>query len=227
MGSRKSVSAILLGGVTGTIAVTAYTFIMRPWLLCWGATADEADQPLPGDELVPQPILETTRAVTIHASAAEIWPWLVQMGQGRGGFYSYDWLENLLKLDIHSTDSIVPELQHLQSGDLIPFWQGGGVYVISVEPQRALVLAGRFDGAGLEALKGGEAGGSWVFILKAINAGMTRLIVRTRVAGFPPAGLSTFFMRLLAEPAHFVMERKMLLGITRRVEAKTRMEVSS
>jgi hypothetical protein len=196
---------------------------MRPWLLRWGTTSDEASQPLPGDELVPQPILETTRAITIRASAAEIWPWLVQMGQGRGGFYSYDWLENLLRLDIHNADTIEPEIQHLKSGDLVPFWRGGGVHVISLEPQRALVLAGRFDGAGLEEFRGGGAGGSWVFILKAINACTTRLIVRTRVASFPPVELSVLFVRFLLEPAHFIMERKMLVGIKERVETRAKM----
>lgn len=223
MGNHKSFSTIILGGVTGTAAVAAYVFILRPWLLRWGTTSDEADQPLPGDELVSQPILETTRAITIRASATEIWPWLVQLGQGRGGFYSYDGLENLLGLDIHNAETIEPEFQHLKSGDLVPFWRGGGVQVISLEPQRALVLAGRFDGAGLEELGGGGAGGSWVFILKALNEHMTRLIVRSRVASFPPIGLSVLFVRFLLEPAHFIMERKMLMGIKERAETRVKM----
>jgi hypothetical protein len=224
MGNRRSRSTIIGAGVGGVAAIAAYAFVMRPWLLRWGTTLDEAGQPLPGDELVARPILETTRAITIQASATEIWPWLVQMGQGRGGFYSYDRLENLSGLDIHNADTLEPKFQNLQIGDLIPFWRGGGVQVIGLDPPRALVLAGRFDGAGLDELRGGGAGGSWVFVLRVLNEHTTRLIVRTRVANFPPFWVSVWLVRVLLEPTHFIMERRMLMGIKERVDTQAKIE---
>src|SRR5690349_9989833 len=97
--------SLLLGVVVGlTIAVVVYIALVRPWHMRWGATDDEVRRPLPGDELVARPKALATHAITIRAPAAEIWPWLVQFGQGRGGFYSYDWLENLFGCDIHNVD---------------------------------------------------------------------------------------------------------------------------
>ena len=93
--------------------------VIRNWYNSWGAADDEVNQSLPGDELVPAPMLGYTRAITIHAPAARIWPWLAQMGQGRGGLYSYDGLENLAGCKIHSLEHINPELQNPQVGELI------------------------------------------------------------------------------------------------------------
>jgi hypothetical protein len=208
----------------GIAAASAYALVLRPWLLRWGASPDEASQPLPGDGLIPHPILETTRAITIHAAAADIWPWLVQIGQGRGGFYSYDALENLLGMDIHNAGRILPEYQALKIGDVVPFWQGAGVKVIALEPERCLALAGRLNEG--EATGCGQpqaaVGGSWVFALQKKDSRTTRLVVRSRVASFPPYWLSLLFMRLLLEPAHFIMERRMLIGIKERVEGVVR-----
>ena len=95
--------------------------VSRKWFNRWGATEVELTKNLPGDALVPSPRLAYTRAISINASAASVWPWLVQMGQGRGGLYSYDGLENLIGCDIHSADHILPEHQNLQVGDQILF----------------------------------------------------------------------------------------------------------
>jgi hypothetical protein len=97
----------------GQLATVVGGYLLRRQGLRWGATDQEVHKPLPGDEIVPHPMLETTHAVTVQASAGEMWPWLVQMGVGRGGLYSYDWLENLADLDVHSAEEIVPELQDL------------------------------------------------------------------------------------------------------------------
>jgi hypothetical protein len=190
-------------------------------MLQWGATPSEVSRFLAGDELIEDPILATTRGIAIKAPCSKIWPWLAQLGQGRGGFYSYEWLENLVGLDIHNSDAIIPELQDLKVGDLMPFWRGAGVNAVMVEPNRLLVLAGTLNparGADGTAMGGGQVGGTWAFALQEGNGAPSRLIVRSRVAKFPPAWLSAVFIRLVLEPAHFVMERQMLCGIRDRAE---------
>lgn len=197
---------------------TAYFTMIRPWHLKWGATVGETARDLPGDDLVREPLMVTTRAVTIRASTTDVWAWLVQMGQGRGGFYSYDWLENLAGLDIHNANRIVPEWQQLQVGEVVRFWRDAGVKVMAVEPNRHLVLAGSLQPAD-DTKPAQDTGGSWVFVLEAIDRHTTRLIVRARVARFPPFWLSRLFALLLLEPSHFVMERRMLLGIKQQAES--------
>jgi hypothetical protein len=202
--------------ILAILAVAGY-FTVRPRMLRWGATPAEAGRVMPGDKLISNAILVTTRAISIDVGPQQVWPWLVQMGQGRGGFYSYDWLENLLGLEIHNSDRIIPDLQNLKPGDLIPFWRGAGVNAVVIEPQRLLVLAGSIYGPKENAVSGGEAGGTWVFMLQESETQGTRMIVRSRVAKFQPSWLSGIFMRIL-EPAHFIMEQKMLRGIKERAE---------
>jgi hypothetical protein len=111
-GMRNKLFAGLLDTVVGA-------YFLRRAGLRWGTTDEEVHKPLAGDEVVPRPMLESTHAVTIDAPAGQVWRWLVQVGQGRGGLYSYDWLENLADLDVHSAEEIVPELQDLKVGDLV------------------------------------------------------------------------------------------------------------
>ena len=204
---------IIILAVLAALAIAGHLFL-RPRMLRWGATGEEVSRTLAGDELIPDPVLATTRAVRIRAQSERVWPWLAQMGQGRGGFYSYDWLENLAGMDIHNVHRIVPELQDLQPGDLIPFWRGAGVNVVTVEPPRLLVLGGTLNPSAGEAQ---PAGGTWVFALKEQDSAGTRLVVRSRVARFQPAWLCLLMMRLM-EPMHFVMERKMMLRIKELAE---------
>ena len=217
--------------LAGAAGLAAYVLVIRPWHLRWGAGESEARGPQPGDEVVSRPRFETTRAVTIRASAGEIWPWLVQMGQGRGGFYSYDWLENLMGLDIHSADRILPEFQDLEVGDILPNGPATpdeGVVVAGLEPERALVLHGtlipgqpmkdypiRYDEATSRWMDW-----TWAFLLDPLAERATRLIARLRIdyRGLVPA----MAIHLLMEPSQFVMERKMLLGIKKRVEGAAR-----
>ena len=189
----------------------AYWFGLRPWHIRWGATNDEVARPLPGDELVPRPRNWSTRAITIAAPAAAVWPWLMQIGQGRGGLYSYDWLENLAGCDIHSTNRIIPEFQYLEVGDVIRLGpEGYPAYPVAVvAPGRALVLGGDDPELGPH---------SWAFVLEPIDDRTTRLIVRSR-GDYPPSPANFVIWRILTEPLHFVMERKMLLGIKQRTEA--------
>jgi len=215
------VFGVLAFGVILLLATRQYT-------LHWGATSAEVNQTMPGDELLPDSVMTSTRAINIHVSAEKVWPWLVQMGQGRGGFYSYDWLESLVGLDIQNTDKIVPELQNLKKGDLIPFSKESGIDVVEIKPNQLLVLAGTLIvPEGTKGHKAGDTmvGGTWTFKLenaekpaeKQSDDNSCRLVVRSRVARFEPAWISNIFMRLL-EPAHFIMERKMLKGIKQRAE---------
>ena len=193
----------------GVGATAAYVWGIRPWHLRWGATDEELCAPLPGDELVSQAKLKATHAITINAPAADVWPWLVQMGQNRGGFYSYTWLENLVGCQMRNADEIVPEWQELNVGDKV--WlhpKAPPVEVAAVEPGRAIVLK------------------PWgAFVLQPIDEKSTRLIIRSQGDYEPDLKnplLNFLLWRVVYEPAHFIMERKMLLEIKQRAERLTR-----
>jgi hypothetical protein len=215
---------LALGLTTLATASGAYLLGIRPWMQDWGATEPEEQQPLPGDEWVPQPTMATTLAVTVKARAPEIWPWLVQMGQGRGGWYTYDWLENLIGLDIHNAEQIVPAWQQLHVGDHLRFTPDPylgrlpvqGWTVVEIQPERALVLR--------QAPPENPSLGTWAFVLSPIDAQTTRLLLRAR--GSDPVGVPKPVWRslslLLIEPMYFVMNRKMLLGIKQRAERSRR-----
>jgi hypothetical protein len=187
----------------------------RARYLRWGATDDELKVGLPGDELVAAADLTATRAVTVRAVADAVWPWIAQLGQGRGGFYSYDFLENLVGCEMHSADRVVAEWQSIVVGDAVHLHPEVGLIVAVVEPGRALVL------------RGGVPIGrtpppydfTWAFVLRDQADGSTRLVVRERYA----------YLRrwawLLVEPAElvsFVMSRRMLRGIKQRAEREVR-----
>jgi hypothetical protein len=139
----------------------------------------------------------------------------VQIGQGRGGFYSYDWIESLFGLRVQNLEEVRPELQTIKTGDFIrsaPIgWLGGlmdgkaGWHVVRMDPETALVLRDEIEF------------GSWSFILRPLGPGGTRLIIRAR--GNKPRGLIKFFHYVFFEPAHFIMERKMLLTLKRLAES--------
>ena len=189
-----------LGALVGLGAV--YRLVLRDRILTWGATQAEATATLPGDELLEAADGVATRAIEIDAPPAAIWPWIAQMGPApRGGAYTYDWIENLLGLNMHSVDFVLPDLQHPQIGDTIGY--GSNLMRVEVvEPER--VLAWRSE----------DGNWVWTFIIKSDN-GSTRLISRNRFR------LPTIVARLgmaLMEPASLVMERKMLRGIKERAE---------
>lgn len=218
--SVKTVGAVLTGSAA---AVGAYIGWVRPWHRKWGTTPEEYSRPLPGDELVPEPKLCATHAVSIRATPEQIWPWLVQLGQGRGGFYSYDWIENAMGLDIHTADHILPEHQDLKVGDQIPLAKDGfGIEVALLEKDRYMVLLGdtrKAEPGMAPPVKPGEfMATSWGFYLCDYKDGVTRLVERWK-ADWTPSFANTLIYKGFLEPGAFVMQRKMLLGIKERVEA--------
>jgi hypothetical protein len=194
---------------------SAYTLgavVARPWLDRWGSTANERARLLPGDELVPD-AEQQTHAITIDAPAAAVWPWLPQMGQGRGGFYSHDRLERLVGADIRNADEIHPEWQDLAVGDLVrtyrpvPRFEPLGWIVAAIEPERVLVVN--------EPERAGVINSSWALVPEN-DAGRTRLLSRWR---FRRRGLvHEVFKWLVFYPAHFLMETGVLRGLKRRAE---------
>ncbi|MDY7100592.1 MAG: SRPBCC family protein [Actinomycetota bacterium] len=213
---RLAAAAAVVGA-----SAAAYERWLKPWQQRWGATDEELALVLPGDDLVAEPATQVTRAITIGATREQVWPWLVQLGADRGGFYTYDRLENLFGLGIHSADDIVEEWQDLQIGDVVHADRGrtGGWYVAELRPREVLVLeVGDLDaGRPLRRDEDLRWEFQWTFALRDAPGGGTRLLVRERVA------FDSVITRALMAPVgfvSFVMTRGMLLGIKARVEAR-------
>jgi hypothetical protein len=207
--TRRYAGLAAIGG-----AAAAYILLARPRHLRWGTTDQESDEPLPGDDLIQSPNLAATRAVTIRASADQVWPWIAQLGQGRGGFYSYDFLENLVGCDIHSADRIVPEWQDVGVGDEVKLHPEVALAVAALEPGRSLVLRGGVPMGNTPP----PYDFTWAFVLRERPDRTTRLLVRERYA------YTRRWAPLVVEPVEavsFVMSQKMLRGIRDRAERTT------
>lgn len=204
----------------GAGAIALYALAVRPRIDRWGATEEEARGPLPGDEIARTSALGdrlvSTRAITIDAPPEAVWPWLVQIGSGRAGFYTHEWVERLLGItyaDGHSADRIHPELQDLRLGDRVPYSRFNAIPVVAFDPPRLLIA------------------GEW-FVLRPLDDGTrTRLLVRTRGGWLEPiarrvplvgpilAPVAAVADRGPLELLHHYMEAGMLRGIKERVEA--------
>lgn len=188
-----------------SLLVLSFSLVVRPWYMQWGTTEQEVALPLPGDRFIPTGAVVSTRAITIQAPADHVWRWVVQLGQGRGGFYSYSWLENLFAADMHNVNEILPELQQLRVGDRLALMRNGeqspvtSVDVTGLEPGRTLVL-----------------GEGWTLALVPLDGQTTRLIVRYPWVVDGPANALYYYP--IFEPAHFLMESGMMLGIMARAE---------
>ena len=193
---------IAVGAATAGAGLLAYAKLVRPWALRWGATEEEAARPLPGDGLVTKADFVATRAITVHAPPHDVWPWLVQIGSGRSGWYTYDRLDNA---GMPSATEIIAELQQLQVGDLIPMVAGKdiGVQVKELEPDRRMLW---WD------VKGEY---SWEWLLEPVD-GRTRLIQRLRVTRHP--WTPKMLYELVAANGDVVMQRKLLRGVKQRAE---------
>jgi hypothetical protein len=200
--------------VAATGSVAALALIGRTALLRWGATHEEIAGAQPGDELISDANVTATRAITIRRSPDVVWPWIAQLGQGRGGFYSYDFLENLVGCDIHSADRVVPEWQQIEVGDEVRLAPAASLKVAILEPDRALVLQGI-----LPIARRPPFDSTWAFILCEQPDGTTRLLSRERY------GYRRWWAPFVVEPTQaisLVMSRKMLLGIRDRAEGASR-----
>lgn len=210
---------IVPAAILGAASVTAWHRLVTPWHERWGATDDEVAMALPGDDLVAEPAVSTTRAVGIDAPPEEVWPWIAQLGADRGGFYSYECLESLFGLGIHNADTIVPEWQERAVGELVAADAegAGGWYVMEARPPEVLVLQAGDVKRGRpvrrdEALRWEFV---WIFALRPVPGGGSRLVVRERVGfGSPLTAAAMSPLGIVS----FVMTREMLRGIKARAE---------
>ncbi len=200
------------------MSAAAMSVVTLRWsALHWGATTEETREQLPGDDILRDPGLVATRAITVEAPPEQVWPWIVQLGAGRGGFYSYDRIENLAGCQVDSADMVVEAWQHLEVGDLVHLHPKVGLSVASVDPNRSLVL---HAGAAMAVSSAGMPETApydftWAFVLRRHPHLATRLIVRERFAYLHPWSFA------LVEPvsaASSVMSREMLRGIRDRAE---------
>lgn len=195
------------------VVLIAFHLLVRPlrrWRTSWGATAAEHERPLPGDDLVPNASWGYTHAIALDAPPTEVWPWIVQIGQGRAGFYSYQELENLVGCRIRNATDILPRFQTLRVGDLIRLHpRAPALTVAIVEPGLCLVLYGSSPDTGDANI--------WSFHLASGPDTTTRLLARGRGSHGASLPSRLFFGPALMEPMGFVMSRKMLLTLRRRV----------
>ncbi|MEO6198161.1 MAG: hypothetical protein ABIP58_08680 [Dehalococcoidia bacterium] len=206
-----SVPPRLALGVTAAaaaaVAIPAYLKFIRPRQIRWGATDEELTRGMPGDDIVDNPTFNATRAITIEAAPEEIWPWIVQMGLGRAGWYSYDWIDNLGR---PSAREILPDYQLPQPGDLVPFSPNGklGLRVKSLERHRSLLWW---------EVKGAA---TWAWALYPQPDGTTRLVTRIRILYNWQSPRILFY--LVVDVGDIIMIRKCLHGIKERAEAVSR-----
>jgi hypothetical protein len=209
-----------LGLALAALFLSFFVFV-RPWYRGWGADEVLRHARLPGDTLVARGALRETRAIVIDASAARVWPWVAQIGQDRGGFYSYQLLENLAGCELRNLDHLEPALQRWQPGDklwMYPPNKAGGLGQAPLalyEPGHALVFFTRRPGTRLVD----PPDGTWAFIVEPIDSGHSRFVLRG-VGTAAPSLLGVAFERGVFEAMHFVMERKMMEGVKLRAEGR-------
>ena len=204
---RRAKSLLVLLAFAAWAAV--YFFIARPWLVQWGSTPAEQARVLPGDELTPVAAHQGTRAATIGAPPDRVWPWLMQLGIGRSGFYSYTWLENLFLSGIHNDFRPLPDRRITGSGTFVRSFQFGaeapGVNGWKTEPFKAGEYLYLNPGWGPLALEPARDGGS-------------RLLIRTRRG--PASAVLNAFLDFTFDPIHFTMEKRMMLSIKDLAEGR-------
>ena len=214
MGKRPCIVALIAFVVT----VVGYRARVRSWIYRWGSDDDEIGAALPEDDWVAATSPRTTRAITIEAPVEMVWPWLVQIGEDRGGFYSYSLLERAVGVDVHNADRIRSEWQDLRTGDTVwlarRYGEAGRTVVAAVKPNSHLVLMSPADFA--RTRRGEKASGAWGFYLRPHN-GWTRLLVR---------GSGNAVGHAAFDIAHFVMEQKMMRGISDRAHQTRRRQVT-
>jgi hypothetical protein len=202
---RGLLCAVLVVLCAGVVAVVAYVLVFRPWQLRWGATDEEVERAMPGDDVVAKPDLDATRGLTVGAPPEDIWPWLVQMGYRRAGFYSYDRLDNA---GVPSAERILPEYQDIKIGDDVPIDRVHRMKVVALEPNRE--MAWSLPGHGF----------TWAWGLYPEGEGRTRLVsrIRMRYVWKWPVILGYFMI----DVGDFIMMQKCMREIKRRAERAAR-----
>lgn len=223
--SRRAEFSYYLDALEGIgIMIACYlTIFLKPLRDRWGMTKKQLAREFPGDHIVTEPKSEFTHGIDIDAPAESVWPWVVQMGKGRGGFYSYELLENLMGLGIYNTDKVLAEFQHTRVGDMIPFGPESAYPLVICEPGSAMVIENCDD---LDTKKSydPEQGRpdnflhlSWLWFIEPINDKKSRFISRNRL-NYKSSIINRMMIGLLLEPIVFAMDRKMCLGIKKRAE---------
>lgn len=215
----------VLKGLEGiAIIITCYvTFFLKPFRDRWGLSKEEAIRQLPGDELVTSPKTKFTHAIKINAPSKYVWPWIAQIGQGRGGFYTYEALENLFGLQIYNSDIVLPEFQNPTVGDTVGFGPEDSSPIVICEHGRAMGIENSLDMDSNEFYdpKGPSPKNflhlTWVWYLEALDDNHSRFISRNRV-DYAPFLKNKLMFGPLTEPIVFTMDRKMCLGIKKRAE---------
>ncbi len=203
---RKSVAALTILVPVGL----SYIAWLRPYQLEWGATRAEVERVMAGDELNPDPSFLATRAITIAGSPEEIWPWLLQMGHGRAGYYGYDLLENLgSPTGIRSADQILPEFQRFEVGDEVPISAVASMAFQAIEPHRHLIWVGSEE----------SEPGAFTWALYPLSEGRTRLVSRIRWS-YHWSSIKLISLELFTEFTDHVAVRKILQGVKDRVEGR-------
>jgi hypothetical protein len=211
-------------------ATAFYRYLLRPWHLRWGATMVEVNQELPGDEYVPDPKISYTQAITIDAAPARVWPWVVQVGLHRAGWYTLDWIDNLMgAADFYdgkfSASRIIPELQSLKVGDRVAIHPAIAYDVVQVSRNHALVLAGRSNTVNGESFAPGDPlplhyiNTSWAFVLEPLGERRTRMICRNRT-DYSHDWPNIISFGLATEGGSLIMQPNMLKGIRARAEGR-------
>jgi len=190
------------------IIMVGYLFVARPYQLIWGAEDQEISATLPGDEIIQSPDFFATRAITIHGTPQEIWPWIIQMGYNRAGFYGYDLLENLGSArGMLSAEDIIPEFQNFQVGDVVPISAVVDMNFQAIEPNWYLIWSGR------------DSEDSFLWLLQPIDSDRTRLISRIRWS-YDWTRPQTQVLVLFTEFTDHIAVRKILMGVKGRVEGE-------
>ncbi|PWB46946.1 MAG: hypothetical protein C3F10_02915 [Dehalococcoidia bacterium] len=193
-------------GITLGVA-GSYSRWFTPWQRNWGATAEERERPMPGDDFIDKPQYLTTRAITVNARPKDVYPWLAQMGYRRGGLYSFDFLDRVFGfLDGPSTTEILPEFQDLKPGDVIPIGKGGDFPVMDLRPHEFLLLGGETEGARW----------TWSTALYPQADGTTRLVTRNTGGGMTSIWSRAAFIGL--DLAAFIMVWRWLHVLKQRAE---------
>lgn len=215
----------IIQGIEGVaIMIACYlTFFLKPLRDSWGLNKIELKQKFPGDEIVDKPKAQFTHGIEINAPAKMVWPWIAQLGQGRGGFYSYEALENLTGLNIYNSDKILPEFQNPKVGDKIPFSQSDAYPLVICEPGSAMAISLVLDMDKKKLIDPVTTSTtnfiqiSWLWYVRPIDELRSKFYSRNRVNYYPPAFRKKIFAIFL-EPIVFAMDRKMCLGIKKRAK---------